>query len=93
MSLAASDPGTTAGCVVQVSGGLVEVLSDRGRLWASWSGTALARLAADPTSRPVPGDRVTLTWWPDGPVTVDPAPGRGAGAGDGVVVPLRRRTA
>ncbi len=60
-----------AGCVVATGDGLVEVLTDRGRLTASLGGAALARLAADPGAAPQPGDWVDLCWWPDGPVTVD----------------------
>ncbi|WP_030484129.1 hypothetical protein [Nocardioides aequoreus] len=60
-----------AGCVLGAGDGLVEVLTDRGRLSATLGGAALARLAADPASAPQPGDWVDLCWWPDGPVTVD----------------------
>lgn len=88
MSAAARARGA-AGCVLRVRDGLVEVLTDRGRVTASLGGLVLARIAADPRARPRPGDWVALTWWSDGPVTVDrvlqPPPER-----RGVVVPLRR---
>lgn len=81
------------GCVLAAADGLLEVLTDRGRLVAGLGGAMLARVAHDARQRPVVGDWVALTWWPDGPVTVDrrlgPRP-TGPEAPTARVLPLRR---
>lgn len=63
--------GSTTGRVTAVDTGVVEVVS-RGRLLrASYGGGLLADLARDRDAEPRVGDRVRLTCWADGRVTVD----------------------
>lgn len=83
------------GCVVAAGDGLLDVLTDRGRVVAGLGGALLARVARDAGHRPAVGDWVALTWWPDGPVTVERrlgAPYRPARAVGPTarVLPLRR---
>lgn len=83
------------GCVVAAADGLVEVLTDDGRVVAGLGGAMLARVAHDAGRRPAVGDWVALTWWPDGPVTVERGLGTpvrpSAAAGPTArVLPLRR---
>jgi hypothetical protein len=52
-------------------GGVVLVLTDRGRVRATYGSRMLGELARDHSAAPEPGEWVTLRRWPDGPVTVE----------------------
>lgn len=63
--------GSATGRVVAVEPGVAEVVT-RGRLLrASYGGCLLADIARRPEAEPRVGDRVGLTCWADGHVTVD----------------------
>jgi hypothetical protein len=63
--------GSGAGRVLAVEPGVAEVVL-RGQLTrASYGGGLLADMARDPSREPRVGDRVRLTCWADGHVTVD----------------------
>jgi hypothetical protein len=63
--------GSATGRVTAVEAGVAEVVS-RGRLLrASYGGGLLADMARHPDAEPRVGDRVRLTCWGDGHVTVD----------------------
>jgi hypothetical protein len=76
------------GVVLEVRTGVLEVLSDGGRLRATLDGCLLAAVARDRSSMPAPGDWVRLRTWCDGRVTVVGPMCEPAG---GTVIPMRRR--
>lgn len=57
--------------VVRVDVGVCTVLSERGPLRATISGTLLTRAASDPVSLPCVGDWVAVQSWPDGRLTME----------------------
>jgi len=75
------------GVVLGVRTGVLEVLSDGGRLRTTLDGTMLAAVARDRSRMPAPGDWVRLRTWSDGRVTVVGPMCEPAGA---TVIPLRR---
>ena len=72
--------------------GVLVVLTDVGRVRASYGARVLGELARDRSRVPEPGEWVVLRRWCDGPVTVEhilsPPPSQGLAT----VVPLLRRT-
>ena len=63
--------GERTGRVVAVEPGVVEVVSGRRRLRASFGAALLAEMAKAPAAAPRVGDRVQLRFWADGPTTAE----------------------
>ena len=59
------------GCVVACDTGIARVLTDRGEVRASYSGSMLCRIARDRGCAATPGDWVVLRRWPDGKITIE----------------------
>ncbi len=63
--------GSATGRVTAVHPGVAEVVHDGHLSRASYGGGLLADMARDPEREPRVGDRVRLTCWADGHLTVD----------------------
>jgi hypothetical protein len=59
------------GCVVACETGIARVLTDRGEVRASYSGSMLGRIARDRQCLAQPGDWVVLRRWRDDRVTIE----------------------
>ena len=72
--------------------GVLVVLTDVGRVRASYGARVLGELARDRSRVPEPGEWVVLRRWCDGPVTVERILSRPPSQGLAPIVPLLRRT-
>ncbi len=72
--------------------GILVVLTDDGRVRASYGAHVLGLLARDRSRVPEPGEWVVLRRWDDGPVTVERILSRPPSETLAPVVPLLRRT-
>jgi ribosome biogenesis GTPase / thiamine phosphate phosphatase len=86
------------GCVLGQEAGVLQVLTDRGEVRATYGARMLGLLARDRSCAPQAGEWVALRRWPDGPVTVEslvwrPPASAEAQAPLAPVLPLRRRAA
>jgi hypothetical protein len=77
------------GCVVRCETGVALVLTDAGKLRASYGGRMLGRIARDRTCLAEPGDWVVLRRWTDDRVTIEDVWPRGSRTAQ--VIPLRAR--
>lgn len=104
MSVQPSDPlrrrpvvaAGVVGCVLSCDDGILQVLTDSGRLRASYGARMLARIARSRANAPEPGEWVSLARWADGAITVQDCLGRRTPAPEGPprlapVVQLRPR--
>jgi hypothetical protein len=78
------------GCVLSREVGVLVVLTDTGRVRATYGARLLGLLARDRSRVPEPGEWVCLQRWSDGPVTVEDVLGRPTTPALADVVPLRR---
>lgn len=65
------DAHVTPGRVVRVDRGRCLVVTERGRVAATWGGGLLEQVAADELFEPCTGDWCVVRSWPGGPVTVE----------------------
>jgi hypothetical protein len=63
--------GERTGRVVDVDEGILVVSFRSGTARVTWGGALLARVAADQSSAPRPGDRVLVRGWADGNLTAE----------------------